>query len=116
MNWNPLRRKPIKPKPRRHKESMPWRRPKVRLNGSEMAKLRQDAFERSGGQCENSIEGQRCTRRITWLNSNLAHIESRGRGGSDTLWNVLMTCLDCHENDTLHKRNLHPHRDWIPIA
>lgn len=114
--FNPIRRSPIKPKPRQHKESMPWRRPKIRLNGKEMAALRQDAFVRSEGRCENAIDGQRCPERITWMFSNLAHLEGRGRGGSDELGNVLMTCLNCHDEDTQNRRRLQPHKDWIPKA
>jgi hypothetical protein len=112
--WNPIRRSPIKPKVRQHKESMPWRRPRVRLDGREMAELRQNAFARSGGRCENSIDGKRCKTRITWMWSNLAHLESRGRSGSDVIENVLMTCWECHDADTQNRRKLTPHRDWIP--
>jgi len=115
MHWNPLKRTPLKPKPREHRESMPWRRAKIRLNGSEMMELRQSAFARSGGRCENSItaKGDRCPVHINWAQFHLAHIESRGRGGSDTLDNVLACCPDCHFEDTRNRHKLLPHRDWI---
>ena len=86
-SWNPIRRSPLKKRPRAHKESMPWRRPKVRLNGKEMAELRQAVFARSEGSCENSVtsKGERCPARIYWGSFHLAHIVSRGRGGNDSL-------------------------------
>ena len=115
-NWNPIRRSPIKPKSREHKESAPWRRKKVRLSGPEMAQLRQDAFARSGGRCENAIDGLRCKTRIFWTYSHLAHLQGRGVGGSDELSNVLMVCPACHEEDTRKRRRLVPHPDWIAEA
>jgi len=113
-HFNPLRRSPIKYKPRKHFESMPWRRPKIRLDGREMVNLRQDAFARSGGQCENAINdtGDRCPARVLWMTCDLAHIESRGRGGSDVLGNVLITCRNCHAEDHNGGRRLRPHKDW----
>jgi len=120
MNWNPIKRSPLKPKPREHKESDPWRRKKIRLSGSEMGKLRQDVFVRSEGQCENSfaarapLSSKRCATKIFWGTFHLAHIISRGRGGSDTPENVLATCPDCHELDTKNIHKLVPHSDWIP--
>ena len=113
MNWNPIRRSPLRYKPRRHKES--WRSGKVRLSGPEMAVLRQDAFNRSHGQCENSVtnERDRCPVRIYWGSFHLAHIISRGRGGSDTIENVLACCPDCHFEDTRNRKKLVPHKEWI---
>jgi hypothetical protein len=115
MNWNPIRRSPLKKRAREHKESMPWRRPKVRLNGREMGELRQNAFARSAGQCENAItaNGRRCTAQIYWATFHLSHMQSRGRGGSDVLENVLCCCIACHDDDTQNRRKLVPHKDWI---
>ena len=117
MNFNPISRSPLHKHPREHKDSAPWRRKKVRLNGSEMKELRQNAFYRASGQCENAPFGDaqksRCPVRIYWTNFHLAHIESRGRGGSDTLENVLACCPDCHFEDTRNRRKLVPHGDWI---
>ena len=117
-SYNPIRRSPAKPKPRQHKESAPWRRPKIRLNGFEMKKLRQDAFARSQGRCENSIDEERtrCGAKINWMEFHLAHIVSRGRGGSDILENVLASCQKCHEDDTRNRRKLQPHADWASAA
>ena len=116
MNWNPIKRSPLRPQAREHKESMPWRRKKVRLNGREMAQLRQEILQRSHYQCENSIEGERCTEIINWGDFHLAHIVSRGRGGSDSMDNVLACCRDCHFEDTRNRRKLQPHADWIAAA
>jgi len=121
MNINPLRRSPIVKKAKQHKESMPWRRKKVRLDAGEMANLRRYVYERSiplgdsRGMCENSPwdGGNRCPARITWFTMELAHIESRGRGGSDVKENVLACCRDCHDEDTRNRHKLHPHREWI---
>jgi len=95
---------------------MPWRAPKVRLDAQGMKLLRQAVFYRSGGQCENSIEGERCPKKITWMTFQLAHIVSRGRGGSDIPGNVLAACFECHDADTKNRRNLKPHQDWIEAA
>jgi 5-methylcytosine-specific restriction endonuclease McrA len=115
-NYNPIRRQPIRPKPRDHKESMPWRAKKVRLSGKEMGQLRQRAFFRSQGRCENSTDGARCPKLITWMTFHLSHIVSRGRGGSDVIENVLAACFECHDADTKNRRKLEPHRDWIAAA
>lgn len=117
-NWNPIKRSPLKPKARQHKQSMPWRRSKIRLSGPEMKDLRQSAFARSEGRCENSVtpDGTRCPVRINWMNFHLAHIVSRGRGGSDELSNVLAACQKCHEADTHNQKKLQPHQDWIAAA
>lgn len=116
MNYNPIRRSPLKKKPRRAYESAPWRRKKIRLDAKGMLELRQDALYRSGLRCENSIDGERCNKRIAWHNFHLAHIVSRGRGGSDCLKNVLAACQECHFEDTANRRKLQPHRDWIAAA
>jgi hypothetical protein len=113
-SWNPIRRSPIKPKAKQHRESAPWRRKKIRLDGREMAELRQNAFARSQGYCENSVKGLRCSARIFWMTGQLAHLTSRGQGGSDEMKNVLFVCEKCHVEDTLNRRKLEPHRDWLP--
>jgi hypothetical protein len=116
MNYNPIRRTRLKPKPRTDKTSAPWRREKIRLGPAGMHQLREDTLYRSGLRCENSIDGKRCPRRINWMNFHLAHIVSRGRGGSDVLANVLACCQECHWEDTRNRRKLKPHEDWIPNA
>lgn len=113
-HWNPIRRSPLKPKPRLHKES--WRSGRVRLNAQEMRQLRQEAFARSAGQCENSADGRRCATRINWSSFHLAHIVSRGRGGSDVVSNVLACCPECHWDSHHGRARLEPHQDWIAAA
>src|SRR5262249_40282366 len=89
MNWNPLRRSPLKKKAHKTRISMPWRRPKVRLDAQGMKQLREYVFNRSGAQCENAVDGERCQSRIYWGSFHLAHIVGRGRGGSDSPANTL---------------------------
>jgi hypothetical protein len=114
-SFNPIRRSPLKPKARKARTSMPWRRPKIRLNAAGMRELRTFAFDRSNAQCENSIDGERCDTRIYWGSFHLAHMEGRGRGGSDIPENVLAACPTCHDDDTHHRRKLEPHKEWKPI-
>src|SRR5438105_12716913 len=117
-NYNPIRRSPLKPKRSKVRVSPPWKTAKIRLDHEGMIQLRQDAFFRSGGQCENSPngDGERCPKRITWGSFHLAHIVSRGRGGSDVLSNVLAIDPECHAAEHRKGKRLKPHKDWIPIA
>jgi 5-methylcytosine-specific restriction endonuclease McrA len=69
----------------------------VRLEGKALAALRIACFLRDAGRCV--ICGV-----ITWLDApeehprkaDMAHIKSRGAGGSDTLDNVRNNCHRCH--------------------
>ena len=101
MTWNPLRRSPLRPKPREKKQSMPWRREKIRLDAKGMATLRAEAFHRSEGICEcgrpECLARPMNLRRVTWYDGMLHHVVSRGRGGSDTLGNVQFITRPCHE-------------------
>jgi hypothetical protein len=115
-SWNPIRRKPLVPKPRKTRISMPWRRPKVRLDAQGMKQLREYVFNRSGAQCENSVEGERCVSRIYWGSFHLSHIVGRGRGGSDSPENTLACCWECHDNDTQNRVKLQPHKGWEAVA
>ena len=112
-SFNPIRRSPLRPKARKTRISMPWRRPKVRLDAAGMKQLRTFAFNRSNA--ENAIDGERCDTRLYWGSFHLAHIEGRGRGGSDAPENVLAACPACHDADTNHRRKLEPHKEWTPI-
>ncbi|PYU21176.1 MAG: hypothetical protein DMG30_18410 [Acidobacteria bacterium] len=69
-------------------------------------------------QCENSPngDGERCEKRITWGSFHLAHIVSRGRGGSDVLSNVLAVDPECHAAEHRKGRKLRPFADWIAAA
>ena len=107
MSHNPLPRptKPLKRtwitnRKRERKESAPWRAPRVREDAGGMAKLRAAAFQRSGGICECSREECKKLpermRRITWTDSQLHHVISRARGGSDVLENLQLIRHACH--------------------
>ena len=113
MNFNPIRRSAIRKKPKEHKESAPWRRTKVRLNGREMAELRQNVFARSEMICENDLGGKRCSERLTWNSFHLHHREHRSLGGSDSMENCLAVCFACHQAHHAGKIRIKPHQDWI---
>jgi 5-methylcytosine-specific restriction endonuclease McrA len=110
--WNFIRRSPLKKKPRQHRESAPWRAPKVRLSGPEMRNLRRSAFMRSAGRCENAPSDERCPKFISWWTGELAHMIDRGKGGSDSIDNVLFTCQRCHDDHTSNRQKLQPHKEW----
>jgi hypothetical protein len=82
----------------------------VRLFGEDMAQLRRDVFERSGGQCERlrgfeNCRGDyvevRCPNRFPldgsiFVRMHLAH-RTHGRGKrSDTLETTIASCSSCH--------------------
>lgn len=104
MTWNPLRRSPIRKKPRSERRSAPWRAPKIRLDAKGMAALRSEAYARSEGICECNREickqREMRLRRVTWYDGQLHHVISRGRGGSDTLENVIFVTRQCHDEIT----------------
>jgi hypothetical protein len=82
-----------------------WRSGKIREDAVGMTRLRSAAFRRSKGVCEcgfdlRSHTSQGCTRAVTWLDGHLHHVVSRGRGGSDTLDNVLFINSACHRRIT----------------
>ena len=112
MNINPLRRSPIKRKPRKHRES--WRSGKIRLNAKEMCELRQSVLARSEYRCENEFNGERCRAPLTWMMFEMHHMQSRGRGGSDTMENCIALCRACHRMHHDGKFRVKPHADWIP--
>lgn len=92
---HPAKRKPFAP-PKKRK---PDRREgkvthTVRLHGPEKSALRDDCFRRSQGFCEVRLPG--CLSYAPWLSGEMAHIRSVGSGGSDTLENVLWSCMQCH--------------------
>lgn len=75
----------------------------VRLKGRAMEALRFSCFERDKWRC------QECGRWIAWGEDwsnpqgrpvgEMAHIKSRGAGGSDTLDNVRTLCPKCHGDE-----------------
>ena len=89
----PLKRSPLRTKPKRQRKPSALKPDvPVRLTGLAMQRLRIDALARSGGFCEMERAGKRCMEPISWESMELAHIKSRGAGGSDTLDNVLASC------------------------
>lgn len=74
----------------------------IRLKGKKLRKLRQDCYDRAMGLCEaENDKGHRCRKAAPWsggvfVRGHMAHIKSRGAGGSDTLDNVLWKCPECH--------------------
>ena len=115
-HWNPLRRSALRPKPKQTKLSAPWRSPKVRLDAIGMRDLRILAYQRAAGQCENEVNGERCKQMIWWTSFHLAHLVSRGRGGSDCLENVLATCPECHLAEHRQGRKLRPYEGLFGAA
>ena len=63
---------------------------RVRLTGEALAMLRMRVFIRDGWACKN------CGARCSWATGHLAHIVSRGAGGSDSMENCRLLCFDCH--------------------
>jgi 5-methylcytosine-specific restriction endonuclease McrA len=63
---------------------------RIRLTGKALEALRIAVFQRDVFRCSE------CDRRVTWESGHLAHIISRGAGGSDTMENTRVLCPDCH--------------------
>lgn len=109
-SFNPIRRSPIKPKVKQAKVSAPWRSPKIRLDARGMCELRGEVFARAQFQCENLINGQRCSTKISWVTFHLHHIVHRSQGGSDTPANTMAVCWDCHEDHHRGRRRIEVQR------
>ena len=72
----------------------------VRLKGKAYHDLRVEAWDRAAGRCHD------CGKFVPLLTpgggfnvftcAHLAHIKSRGAGGSDILSNVVIKCYQCH--------------------
>ena len=65
----------------------------IRRNGKDMALLRQIVFERDRYRCCD------CGKPVSWDSGHLAHIQSRGAGGSDVPENLRTLCAICHAKD-----------------
>ncbi len=63
---------------------------RLRLRGDALAALRRECFTRDGWRCVD------CLRPVSWASGHMAHIQSRGAGGSDVLENVRTKCMLCH--------------------
>ena len=63
---------------------------RTRLKGLALALLRRRVFLRDKWTC------QKCGCICGWVSGQLAHIISRGAGGSDTEENTRLLCAECH--------------------
>lgn len=69
----------------------------IRLHGRELEQLRLACLQRDKGKCREC--GVKVSDQLpAWhpLKFEMAHIKSRGAGGSDTLGNVKTSCKECH--------------------
>lgn len=96
-------RKPLRRvSPKRFLPKGEWRPQVKRATPSEMHELRSQAFARSGGKCECKPS---CTKAVNWFSGDLHHVIRRGKGGSDTLDNLIFVHRD-------HHRNIHGKLQW----
>jgi 5-methylcytosine-specific restriction endonuclease McrA len=82
------------------RSGVPGKLGRIRLRGEALADLRRACFTRDGWTCCD------CPRRVSWATGHMAHIKSRGAGGSDVLDNVRTLCADCHAKE--HNCGGHP--------
>jgi 5-methylcytosine-specific restriction endonuclease McrA len=70
----------------------------VRCTGKDLADLRLACWERDKGRCQECGEALYYQPRFGGdpLGYDMAHIKSRGAGGSDVLENVRCLCHQCH--------------------
>ena len=71
----------------------------IHLKGKAMEELRRRVFVRDGWACRG------CGASCSWASGHLAHIKSRGAGGSDTEENTRLLCGNCHRAE--HGNPLH---------
>lgn len=72
----------------------------IRLDAVDMSNLRKDAYSEARGFCQMKLV---CSGGyVPWKDGHLAHVKSRGAGGSDALTDangkrqVLWSCAGCH--------------------
>ena len=75
------------------RSGIPGKLGRIRLKGEALAALRRQRFNCDGWRCVD------CLRSVSWVSGHLAHVISRGRGGSDTLENTRTKCDGCHKNE-----------------
>lgn len=82
------------------KENGVWTYPsgRVRRKGAALEQLRRQCWLQHNETCQNCGERVYYTARFAGdpLAYDMAHIKSRGAGGSDTLENVRCLCHSCH--------------------
>jgi 5-methylcytosine-specific restriction endonuclease McrA len=103
----PIQRSPIKKKRKKTKES--WRSGKIRLDAKGMEDLRIAVYQRSGGGCENVINGKRCNKPIRWGSFEMHHIQHRSLGGSDSMQNCIALDKNCHNLHHLKNMKIVPY-------
>jgi hypothetical protein len=86
----PIARSPIK-RTKRRQEVTVGKLGRVRLTCNALEALRRECFERDHYTCTCG-----CGQRVTWETGDMAHIVSRGAGGSDVIDNVTTMTHDCH--------------------
>jgi 5-methylcytosine-specific restriction endonuclease McrA len=67
---------------------------RIRRTGADISELRWQAYLRAEKKCEV------CGVHVSFDGSHrmeMAHVEGRGRGGSDVLENVRCLCSECHQ-------------------
>ena len=75
---------------------------RIRLKGEALAALRRECFTRDGWKCtrfdrdSGAIVPCPCSRSVSWASGHMAHIVSRGAGGSDVIENVHTMAGECH--------------------
>ena len=74
---------------------------RVRLRGKALEALRRECFTRDGWRCTRVDESVHivpcgCGRTVSWASGHMAHIVSRGAGGSDVIDNVHTMTQECH--------------------
>ena len=72
------------------RSGIPGKLGRIQLKGKPMEKLRRERFTLDGWCCVD------CGRPVSWASGHLAHVQSRGAGGSDTIENTRTKCLGCH--------------------
>ena len=75
------------------RSGVPGKLGRIRLEGLALADLRRQCFTRDGWKCVD------CSKPVSWATGHMAHVQSRGAGGSDVLENVLTKCAGCHAKE-----------------
>src|SRR5271165_6655909 len=102
--WQPKPREPRDPRFKDPRSRVLWRSGRVILKGQDMTALRWEVYHRAQGRCEVKANGRRCNKFAPFDgfgHGELAHLDARGRGGSDTPQNTCWACRDCHR-ERLH--------------
>ena len=95
-NRTPIKRYVPVRKKRPHAEIEIGRTGIIRLTGKSLEVLRRECFDRDGWICQD------CRIKVNdnpidfYSKADMAHIQSRGAGGSDVLNNVKTLCHFCH--------------------